>query len=236
MAKRKKTDIVPLMLRLREGLRKQLESAARAQDRSLNSEIVARLEESFRRAEQAEEAGFRSQISQQLSTLVERFDEEIARRRSASEGPLPERFEEMARVWSRLADEEAARERGAPARTVPYQKTEGTARSKLLGARMTETPPAHVRTRMGATPHAREAPPNKPSSLEERLRLRAEELAAQGRREDAATLRFMIGRPLPRPLPRYLLDLLDQDLIDLLDLLDQEPELPMPQPRNRLSK
>jgi hypothetical protein len=53
MAKRKKTDIVQLKVRLREALRGQLESAAKNQERSLNSEIVARLEESFRRAELA---------------------------------------------------------------------------------------------------------------------------------------------------------------------------------------
>jgi hypothetical protein len=47
MAKRKKTDIVPLMLRLRENLRKQLEIAAKAEDRSLNAEIVRRLESTF---------------------------------------------------------------------------------------------------------------------------------------------------------------------------------------------
>src|SRR5262249_22104543 len=68
------------------------------------------------------------------------------------------------------------------------------------------------------------------SDVERRMLIRAEELAAQGRAEDAAMVRFMVGRPLPRPLPRYLLDLLDEEL---LDLLDQEPELPMPQPRHR---
>jgi len=53
MAKRKRTDIVKLQLRIREGLRGRLESAAKNQERSLNSEIVARLEESFRRSELA---------------------------------------------------------------------------------------------------------------------------------------------------------------------------------------
>ena len=53
MAKRKKTDIVQFKLRIREGLRGRLESAAKNQERSLNSEIVARLEESFRRSELA---------------------------------------------------------------------------------------------------------------------------------------------------------------------------------------
>jgi hypothetical protein len=66
-------------------------------------------------------------------------------------------------------------------------------------------------------------PSDKEPSLGERPWLRAEELAAQGRTKDAATLRFIVGRPLPR----YLLDLLDQEI---LDLLDKEPELPISHP------
>jgi integrase len=49
MAKRKKTDFVQFKVRFREALRRRLEGAAKAQERSLNSEIVARLEESFTR-------------------------------------------------------------------------------------------------------------------------------------------------------------------------------------------
>jgi hypothetical protein len=49
IARRKRTDIVALKLRLREALRKRLEVAAKGQERSLNSEIVARLEQSFDR-------------------------------------------------------------------------------------------------------------------------------------------------------------------------------------------
>ena len=47
MAKRKKTDIVKLQLRMRELLRRKLEFAATPEARSLNSEIVRRLENSF---------------------------------------------------------------------------------------------------------------------------------------------------------------------------------------------
>ena len=47
MAKRKKTDIVQFKLRIREGLRRRLEAAANAEERSLNSEIAHRLENSF---------------------------------------------------------------------------------------------------------------------------------------------------------------------------------------------
>lgn len=48
---RKKTDTVQLKLRLRETLRHSLEVQAKRNDRSLNSEIVARLERSFLQSE-----------------------------------------------------------------------------------------------------------------------------------------------------------------------------------------
>jgi hypothetical protein len=47
MAKRKRTDVVKLQLRIREALRRRLEANARVQERSLNSEIAHRLENSF---------------------------------------------------------------------------------------------------------------------------------------------------------------------------------------------
>src|SRR5215469_11989963 len=47
MAKRKRTDVVKLQLRIREALRRRLEAAAGAEERSLNSEIAHRLENSF---------------------------------------------------------------------------------------------------------------------------------------------------------------------------------------------
>jgi len=49
MTRRKKTDIVGLKLRLRESLRARIEAAAKAQERSLNNEVIARLEQSFDR-------------------------------------------------------------------------------------------------------------------------------------------------------------------------------------------
>jgi hypothetical protein len=48
--KRKKTDTVQLKLRIREALRRRLETAAKAADISLNSEMVRRLEGSFEQA------------------------------------------------------------------------------------------------------------------------------------------------------------------------------------------
>ena len=49
---RKTTELVPLMLRLRESLRKRLEKAAKAHDQSLNTEVNDRLERSFEREQQ----------------------------------------------------------------------------------------------------------------------------------------------------------------------------------------
>jgi hypothetical protein len=49
MVKRNKTDIIQFKIRMREDLRKRLEEVATAERRSLNSEIVARLEQSFAR-------------------------------------------------------------------------------------------------------------------------------------------------------------------------------------------
>ncbi len=51
---RKPTDTVKLQLRFSEALRRRLERAATVSDQSMNSEIVRRLEASFRREEKAE--------------------------------------------------------------------------------------------------------------------------------------------------------------------------------------
>lgn len=48
---RKPTDTVQLKLRFSEALRRRLEREAQRQDRSLNSEIVSRLDQSFRKSE-----------------------------------------------------------------------------------------------------------------------------------------------------------------------------------------
>lgn len=49
MAARKLTETVQLKLRFSEELRRKLEKAAERNDQSMNLEIIARLEESFRK-------------------------------------------------------------------------------------------------------------------------------------------------------------------------------------------
>ena len=106
MTKRKKTDIVPLMLRLRESLRKQLQDAARVKDVSLNSEIVERLEESFTRASiQDEFDKYRVSIQSELRKLSDRLGGEIRRR-----DPVLMR---MAEQWLNLAAQQADQEKAA---------------------------------------------------------------------------------------------------------------------------
>jgi hypothetical protein len=51
---RKPIDTVQLKLRFSEALRRRLEREAKKQERSLNAEIVTRLEQSFRKSEEAE--------------------------------------------------------------------------------------------------------------------------------------------------------------------------------------
>jgi len=70
MAKRKRTDIVQFKVRLRENLRRRLETAAKGQERSLNSEIVARLEQSFEQASL-------TNIHDRIGGLLGRFEENV---------------------------------------------------------------------------------------------------------------------------------------------------------------
>ena len=51
---RKPADLVPLMLRLSEDLRHRIEREANRNQRSLNAEVVRRLEQSFRNDESAQ--------------------------------------------------------------------------------------------------------------------------------------------------------------------------------------
>lgn len=54
MSPKKSTELVPLMLRLRESLRKKLERAAKSERLSLNAEVTRRLENTFREDEENE--------------------------------------------------------------------------------------------------------------------------------------------------------------------------------------
>ena len=54
---RKLTDTVQLKLRFSEALRRRLEREAKRQEHSLNGEIIARLEQSFRKSEDADLLG-----------------------------------------------------------------------------------------------------------------------------------------------------------------------------------
>jgi hypothetical protein len=105
MAKRKRTDIVKLQLRIREGLRGRLESAAKNQERSLNSEIVARLEESFRRSELAS-------LTKKFSALQERMQALTA---------LVSRGRALGERFDRIEAEMEARQK---ARALPDQEPE----------------------------------------------------------------------------------------------------------------
>jgi Arc-like DNA binding domain len=51
---RKPADLVPLMLRLPEDLRRRIEREANRNQRSLNAEVVRRLEQSFQSDESAQ--------------------------------------------------------------------------------------------------------------------------------------------------------------------------------------
>jgi hypothetical protein len=54
MARRKATELRPLMTRLPEGLRGRLEREAARNDRSMNSEIIERLQRTFEQKEEIE--------------------------------------------------------------------------------------------------------------------------------------------------------------------------------------
>ena len=54
MAARKPTDLVPTMLRIREGLRKKLERSAKGRAVSVNQEITERIERTFAEEEEWE--------------------------------------------------------------------------------------------------------------------------------------------------------------------------------------
>ena len=66
MAKRAKTDVINLKLRIRESLRARLAASAKRNDVSLNSEIARRLESSLEREDitAAVQAGIKAALGQ----------------------------------------------------------------------------------------------------------------------------------------------------------------------------
>jgi hypothetical protein len=77
---RKKTDIVQLKLRLREELRRKLEHAATKNDRSLNIEMVERLEASFEQERRSHEV---EDIRVALESERQRLSDQIKEMQSA---------------------------------------------------------------------------------------------------------------------------------------------------------
>ncbi len=83
-AEPKIASIPPFGLRLQPELKSKVEAAARANGRSLNSEIAARLDRSFRIADDAEGVGSAAALEKRIAALEqavigincdERFDE-----------------------------------------------------------------------------------------------------------------------------------------------------------------
>jgi hypothetical protein len=145
MAKRKKTDIVGLKLRLRESLRGRVESAAKGQERSLNSEVVARLEESFAKDRWREERqevmgilkdlersvlataialkGFREEVGAPLMRLLKAVEGRQARDQQSEEPelPLPVRAKTITRRQELAARYDVARDDQTPSPLQPRE-------------------------------------------------------------------------------------------------------------------
>jgi hypothetical protein len=93
MAKRKRTDVVKLQLRIREGLRKQLEDTARVKDVSLNAEIVSRLEQSVVQASLQKE--LRVSIQDEIKKHLDAFEKVLGLRSGGQIERVPVRPEEL---------------------------------------------------------------------------------------------------------------------------------------------
>jgi hypothetical protein len=65
---RKPTDIVHLKLRFPEALRRRLEHEAASNGRSMNAEIIHRVEETFRQADLRRETRHAAKLAAQLAT------------------------------------------------------------------------------------------------------------------------------------------------------------------------
>jgi hypothetical protein len=136
MAKRKKTDFVQFKIRFRESLRSRLELAAKGQERSLNSEIVARLEQSFDREGLTR---IRDQAERTLTSILEQnrrreylAELEVKRLTEAfyESNPNNKRVEGLGELSDPMSDEEA--KRGAPPRArEPRDETDEQRQARL---------------------------------------------------------------------------------------------------------
>jgi hypothetical protein len=70
MARRKATELRPLMTRLPEGLRSRLEREAARNDRSMNSEIIERLQRTFEQKEEIETIYGNEQLFQLMKIVA----------------------------------------------------------------------------------------------------------------------------------------------------------------------
>jgi hypothetical protein len=70
---RKNTEIVTLSLRIREELRKRVEREAKRADRSMNAEIIHRLEQSFEHEDIIK--AVREAVDSNLTPLTDRIDQ-----------------------------------------------------------------------------------------------------------------------------------------------------------------
>jgi hypothetical protein len=89
---RKRTDIVKLQLRLPEALRRNLSQAAKSNRRSMNAEIVSRLDESFLRGNLA--ALMREHIENASTAAATKAAEQVVQQlRNRDSGKLGAVFE-----------------------------------------------------------------------------------------------------------------------------------------------
>jgi len=110
---RRPTDTAIFSLRIREDLRKRIEREAQRQERSMNTEIIERLEESFNREERrdifAEMDKLRSDVNESGRYFRNRSNDllrELFELLSRMAGDEPEKEETLRRLKERIARNE----------------------------------------------------------------------------------------------------------------------------------
>ena len=131
MAKKDDLELRPVMTRIPEGLRRRLERQARWLRRSMNAEIVHRLQESFDIPDQAEAiaSDIVSEITSELHGVSQSLDEIQSQIRAIlSHLGLPDPAEDRQRVREEArARKEAQRRKEAERRKAAMERT-GAAR------------------------------------------------------------------------------------------------------------